>query len=91
MRAMSDKPTKDPDCDLDDYRWWNSPQSDEWTIVGEQDAIACYWGGTDCVVLRQKGDMYEERDARIIIQPENLRKVIGALVGMLNRFEGGQS
>jgi hypothetical protein len=59
----------------DDFDWYR----DESIVVKEQFPIAVYVNADGYVVIRQRGDEFNDEDALIAITPDNIRNLVDRL------------
>jgi hypothetical protein len=67
----------------DDFNWYK----DESIVVKEQFPIAVYVNADGYVVIRQRGDEFNDEDALIAITPENVRSLVDCLCDVVGLLE----
>jgi hypothetical protein len=62
--------------------------SDECVIIPDQAAIAVYVNPFGAVVIREQRPWDRDEDTFIVVQPANLRRLVGALIDLCKYVEG---
>lgn len=65
--------------DGDDFDWTDRDD----IVVAHQGQIAVYLNPDGDVCLRQEGDWWRKDDAWIVIRPENVRKLVDAMLALV--------